>query len=104
MERINQKRNAVVGPRINKSRTTAFDDQMTGILEGAGVFGIDGGDAVVDLRRLGAVAGQALLGLGRFETVEAREVLCKKCDIFFRDQRRLRAHHRVFSRSIAIAV
>jgi hypothetical protein len=94
---VDQKRDAVICTGIDERGAPALNDQVAGILQRPRVFGIDGDNAIVEFRRLGAVARQALLVLGRFETVEAREIFCEKSNIIFCDQCGLCAHHRLIA-------
>jgi len=101
---IDQERHAVIRSGVNERRSAALNDQVAGILQWPRVLGIDGKNAIVKLRYLRAVSGQALLGLRCFETIEAGEVFSKKCKVFFRKQRSLRTHHRVLTRPVSISV
>ena len=104
VQRVDEQRNAIVGAGIDKRGPAALNDQMAGILQRSGVFRVDSSDAVIELRRLGVVASQALLRLGRFEAVEAREIFGQQRNIFLGNQRCLCAHNRVFASTVAVAV
>jgi hypothetical protein len=94
---VDQKRDAVVCTGIDERGATTLNDQMARVLQRPRMLRIDRNNAIVEYGRLGAVARQALLVLGRFETVKAREIFCEKSNIIFRDQCGLSAHHRVIA-------
>lgn len=94
---IVQERHTVIRSGVNERRSAALNDQVAGILQWPRVLGIDSKNAIVKLRNLRAVVGQALLGFRCFETVKASEIFSKKCKVFLRKQRSLRTHHRVLA-------
>jgi len=94
-EGVDQERHAVIRSGVNERGPATVDDQVAGILPRPSILSIDGKNAIVKLSHLGAVTAQALLGLRRFETVEAREIFSQKSNVFFRYQCGLGAHHRV---------
>ena len=103
MQRVNQQRYAVVCSGIDERGAPALYDQMARVLQGPRVLRIDGGDAIIELDRLGAIARQALFRLGGFEPIEAREVFSQDRNIFFVDQRCLGAHNRLTACALAVS-
>ena len=104
MQCVDQQRHAVVCSGIDERGALAFYDQMAGVLQGPRVLRIDGGDAVIELGRLGAMARQALLGLGSFEPIEAREIFGQDGNVFLVDQRRLCTHDRLTAYTLAVSL
>ena len=82
VQRVDQQWHAVIGASINKGGPTTRNNQVAGILDWAQILRIDGDDTVVKFRYLCAMTRQRLLGPGRFETFEAREVTRKYGDVF----------------------
>ena len=60
---IDQKRHAVICTGINKRGATILYDQVAGILQRPRIFRVDGGNTVIELGRLGAMAWQVYSGL-----------------------------------------
>ncbi len=53
LERIQEQRHAVVDAGVDKCRSAAFIDQVTGIMQRSLVLGVDGRNAIVEHRGLG---------------------------------------------------
>ncbi len=70
---------------------------MAGVLQGARVFSIDGGDAIVELDCLCA---QSLLRFGRFGPVEPRIVFCEQGNVIVAKCRDEWRHTRVFAHAV----
>jgi len=100
-ECIKQQRNAAVDARIDERGSAAFGDQVAGVLQRARVFGVDGGNAIVELDCLRA---QSLLRFGCLESVEARVIFREQHDIIITEGHGQRRHNRVFARAITILI
>jgi len=100
-ECLDEQWNAVVYAGVDESSTTIFNDQMTGVVQEAHVFGVDGDDAIVELYSLRV---QSLLRFGGFEPVEPSIVFGKRGNVAVAECSNQRRHNRIRARAITILI
>lgn len=100
-ECIEQQRDAAVDARVDERGSTIFDDQVTGVLQGARILRVDGRDAIA---KRDCLRAQSLLRFGRLESFEARVIPGEQFDVIISERRDEWHHDRIFARAVAILI